>query len=345
MIIFVFVLLLVLISGIYINDAFAELVEHKDPKFEFSIKYPVGFHVDNEVIELGPNKGYYDNYFSIVYFTDNPKDITTSIEVTLLKNDIIARNYQGQQYIDQVTNVMEENCYNADFTYDSYACSNFEVTLAKKFKHNGYDAYRFKQTYTEHYIDKTSLELQSIHVDIVDGSDVWTINTVTTKETYPKVSSMMIEVIKSFSLTANQNVVDNDSDNDGIPDSADSCPNQPETFNGFLDGDGCPDTSPIKGNQKPVSEEVQIPGWIKSNAGWWADGSIDDEAFVQGIQFLIKEDVLNIPPTPQGSGSGSNEIPSWIKSNAGWWADGSIDDEAFVQGIQFLIKEGIMRIQ
>jgi len=94
-----------------------------------------------------------------------------------------------------------------------------------------------------------------------------------------------------------------------------------------------------------VSEKTQIPGWIKNNAGWWADGSIDDSSFIQGIQFLIKEDVLKIPPTTQGSSSGSNEIPSWIKNNAGWWADGSIDDDSFVQGIQFLIKEGIMRIQ
>jgi len=95
----------------------------------------------------------------------------------------------------------------------------------------------------------------------------------------------------------------------------------------------------------PVSEKTQIPSWIKNNAGWWADGSIDDDSFVQGIQFLIKEDILKIPPTTQGFGSDSNEIPSWIKNNAGWWADGSIDDDSFVQGIQFLIKEGIMRIQ
>ena len=46
------------------------------------------------------------------------------------------------------------------------------------------------------------------------------------------------------------------------------------------------------------------------------DGSIDDDSFVQGIQFLIKEDILKIPPTTQGSSSGSNEIPSWIKNNA-----------------------------
>ena len=86
-----------------------------------------------------------------------------------------------------------------------------------------------------------------------------------------------------------------------------------------------------------------IPSWVKSNAGWWADGSIDDESFIQGIQYLIREGIINIPATTAGSAT-TNEIPSWVKSNAGWWADGSIDDESFIQGIQYLIREGIMRI-
>ena len=94
----------------------------------------------------------------------------------------------------------------------------------------------------------------------------------------------------------------------------------------------------------PAPEKTAIPDWIKNNAEWWADDQIDDNSFVQGIQFLIKEDILKIPPTTQGAG-GSNEIPGWIKNNAGWWAEGAIDDDSFIQGIQFLIKEGIMRIQ
>ena len=94
-----------------------------------------------------------------------------------------------------------------------------------------------------------------------------------------------------------------------------------------------------------VPEKAPIPSWIKNNAEWWAAGQIDDGSFVQGIQYLIKEDVLKIPPTTQGSSSGSNDIPAWIKNNAEWWAAGQIDDDSFIQGIQFLIKEGIMRIQ
>ncbi len=35
-----------------------------------------------------------------------------------------------------------------------------------------------------------------------------------------------------------------DADKDGIADAHDRCPSEPETRNGYLDGDGCPDTPP-----------------------------------------------------------------------------------------------------
>ena len=40
-----------------------------------------------------------------------------------------------------------------------------------------------------------------------------------------------------------------------------------------------------------------IPSWIKNNAGWWADGQIDDNSFVSGIQWLISNNVMTMPPT------------------------------------------------
>ena len=90
--------------------------------------------------------------------------------------------------------------------------------------------------------------------------------------------------------------------------------------------------------------EIVIPSWIKNNAGWWADGQIDDRAFVSGLQWLISNGIMNIPPTVQGAGS-DDVIPSWIKNNAGWWADDLIDDRNFVTGLQWLITNGIMIIE
>ena len=89
--------------------------------------------------------------------------------------------------------------------------------------------------------------------------------------------------------------------------------------------------------------EISIPNWIKNNAGWWADGIIPDSAFVSGIQWLISNGIMNIPPTEQGEGS-DNIIPAWIKNNAGWWSNGEIPDSAFVSGLQWLISNGIMNI-
>jgi len=89
--------------------------------------------------------------------------------------------------------------------------------------------------------------------------------------------------------------------------------------------------------------ELEIPPWIKSNAGWWSQDLITDSDFVLGIQYLITEGIMTIPPTESGN-SGSQEIPAWIKNNAGWWAQDLITDSDFVLGIQYLISNGIMVI-
>jgi len=91
-------------------------------------------------------------------------------------------------------------------------------------------------------------------------------------------------------------------------------------------------------------DQIAIPDWIKNNAGWWATDQIDDSAFIQGIQYLIKEGIMIIPPTETSESVGSQAVPAWIKNNAGWWATDQIDDSAFVQGIQYLVQNGIIVI-
>ncbi len=91
------------------------------------------------------------------------------------------------------------------------------------------------------------------------------------------------------------------------------------------------------------SDLIEIPSWVRNNAGWWSTGQIQDTDFVSGIEFLITEDIIMIPTPESGQGT-SQDIPSWIKNNAGWWADGLIEDVEFVSGIQYLISNGIMTV-
>jgi len=89
----------------------------------------------------------------------------------------------------------------------------------------------------------------------------------------------------------------------------------------------------------------EIPSWIKNNAGWWADGTIDDNSFITGLEYLIQNDILIVSPQTNSFNSAENKIPSWIKNNAGWWADGTIDDNSFLIGIEWLVSNGIISIK
>ena len=78
-----------------------------------------------------------------------------------------------------------------------------------------------------------------------------------------------------------------------------------------------------------------IPNWIKTHAGWWANGQTNDSTYLLGIQYLIKEGIMVIPSTERSESSGSQEIPGWIKNSAGWWATDQIDDITYISGIQY----------
>ena len=92
------------------------------------------------------------------------------------------------------------------------------------------------------------------------------------------------------------------------------------------------------------SQQATIPTWIKNNAMWWASDQIPDSAFLQGIQFLIKEGIMVIPSTETSESSQSQEVPTWIKNTAGWWAEDKISEVEFVNAIQYLVKHKIITV-
>jgi len=91
----------------------------------------------------------------------------------------------------------------------------------------------------------------------------------------------------------------------------------------------------------------EIPSWVKNNAKWWAEGQIDDSSFVTGIQFLVENNILVIPPTQiEQTTEVSTEmnLPSWVKNNAKWWSDGMVSESEFISSMQYLVKNQIIQI-
>ena len=117
------------------------------------------------------------------------------------------------------------------------------------------------------------------------------------------------------------------------------CPQGFEPVNGV-----CPDKPVILPEQASEIAQKKVPEWIKNNAKWWSEGQIGESDFVSGIQYMVKEKIIDIPDLPEQTSSTTKAVPDWIKNNAGWWADGLIGEDDFVNGIKYLVQKGIVRV-
>ena len=69
----------------------------------------------------------------------------------------------------------------------------------------------------------------------------------------------------------------------------------------------------------------EVPDWVKNTAGWWAADTISEIEFVNAIEFLVNEGIINVSGS---SDSKSNEgVPDWVKNTAGWWATDTISEK------------------
>ena len=92
----------------------------------------------------------------------------------------------------------------------------------------------------------------------------------------------------------------------------------------------------------PNAFAENVPEWVKNTAGWWATDAISETEFVNAVEFLVKESIIqvNVSQTSETSQS----VPEWVKNTAGWWANNQISDDDFVNSIQYLIRVGIIII-
>ena len=93
-----------------------------------------------------------------------------------------------------------------------------------------------------------------------------------------------------------------------------------------------------------LANAESVPNWVKTNAGWWASGDIDQQSFIQGIEYLVNQGIISVP-VQKVSGEKSETVPDWIKNTAGWWAEDAISDAEFVRAVEFLVAENIISVQ
>ena len=224
------------------------------------------------------------------------------------KDGVYYSDNSDSKKLNEIIKFAKKTCNESTFEVEGQECKNFEKGFSQITEiTDNYSMFHLIYSYEATYSDYTSSNFVVVLTEHHIGNEVWIIES----NTYMDVFNEYDELIGEMHLS----------------------------FNPF--------PSPIKYDAPPVSETQsipKIPQWIKNNAKWWADGQIDDSSFVQGIQFMIKENIMSIPNLPDASSDKAESIPQWIKNNAKWWADGQIDDNSFVQGIQFLVKVGIIQV-
>ncbi|HYL66432.1 MAG TPA: 6-bladed beta-propeller [Nitrosopumilaceae archaeon] len=89
-------------------------------------------------------------------------------------------------------------------------------------------------------------------------------------------------------------------------------------------------------------DEITIPTWVKNSAKWWSEDLFNNTDFATGINYLIRQGIIQAPITSNESNS-NVKIPGWIKTNVNWWTNGLISDKEFTAEIQYLISVGIVK--
>ena len=88
-------------------------------------------------------------------------------------------------------------------------------------------------------------------------------------------------------------------------------------------------------------DSLFLPGWIKSNIGWWINGQATNDSFLEALEYLQNKGVIG---NYEFSNYSQPYTPDWIKEIASWWIDEKISDKEFLKTIDYLSQQGIIII-
>ena len=96
---------------------------------------------------------------------------------------------------------------------------------------------------------------------------------------------------------------------------------------------------------------------IKDTASSWGQGKLNDQGFIESLQYLVENKILGIPelepeiepeliieleidPEPEPT----YIAESWIRTTALWWGQGKISDDDYINALEYLIDNKIITI-
>ena len=287
-----------------------ELFTYHDDTYNFSIDYPSFWKVSDTVIHYDPTPGVDDGHIHLVSFEYIYTGAMNRISVYLSQNDIAAK-HDGQSYLDYLEKTSIDICANSQENLGTI-CQNHVINDLSTIEIDEKTWYQVRYSYDSddmrYETDSFAFNHLDILTDTLVGDDIWIIEShnsfVNDKTQYAMPLSIIDQSIESFRFTepsVEESVTLEDSPELGLAPFVDPTKdpqyyvdryNNEPSYKEWFDNNYPEYTIEEAVGYEEVIELV--PSWVKNNAKWWADGSINDDTFKQGIQFMVNEKILDV---------------------------------------------------
>lgn len=241
----------------------------------------------------------------VVYFAPDLKNPNAWLTVNYQKDYTAIRGLSDQQIVNTAISAIKKECQRYSFQLNGFTCSNpqFKTNVGS---YHSIIKYEISGFWVKTLSDGSIFDMVSTWTIIPVNYDVYSVVTRLSSQESIVYQDEMTHMISSFNIYR-------------VPQ----------------------ENTKIKLSMQ-LTQNTTLPQWIRNNAKWWSSGQINDSDFITGIQYLIKQEIIQIP-MKNSSSSTNLQIPSWLKANAKLWASGQISDNEFVKGIQYLVQEGIIK--
>jgi len=228
---------------------------YENEQYGFTLEYPDGWHIDDTVEVFHPENDFGSEGAILVTFYDDLDYWSHFIEVTMIKNDTLAKNFEDQKYLDELINQVQEKCMIASFDFEGYLCSRHSILNEEVIEMGEHKAYKIYESWTETYPDNSQIYRTGNLKDIVIGNDVWSIATINTSTQDTEMFNIINEALDSFSVTGYSEEIE-----DKIEE---------ET-------------------------ETKIPEWVRNIFIWYGEDKIPEDELIGALKFLIKEGIITL---------------------------------------------------
>jgi len=293
------------------QNVFGETYEHEF----FTIEYPDGWQVQVESGDelLGG--------FEFVKFADKLPNYSAKV-VVVQWPDILSG------YVVSDLDLMQFNldgakwwCETSTFDDVGRTCSDYEVLEYETVNMNGLESYQYKESFTLVWKEATDPEQwRSFSNEYYLGNDGYTVYGEVWLPSYDEYFDDVEASLQSFKF--DQKFIEEKSKDvspvkervpgwiknnakwwsDGqisdsdftsgiqylIKENIISIQEIPKTDK-KIESFAIPDTTKL-----PTETAEAVPDWVRNNAGWWADGLISEDDFLNGIKYLVEQGIIKV---------------------------------------------------